>query len=210
MKNLALFLVLTATLSAESLFNGKNLDGWIEDTPGLWKVRDGMIVGSSPGLKYNDFLRNRKFFGDFVLRLKFRLVKGEGNSGIQFRSKPVIATHELSGFQADIGQKYWGCLYDESRRQTVLVQATPASLEGLNKMGWNEYTITAVGNKITLDLNGRRTVTYEETDPGIPRAGLIALQIHGGPPMEVHFKDITIEAKWGKPKVCPLSVKASG
>ena len=77
----------------------------------------------------------------------------------------------------------------------MLVQATAESLAGLDKNGWNEYVITAIGNHITLDLNGKRTVDYEEKEPGIARTGLIALQIHGGPPMEVQFKDITLEKK---------------
>ena len=179
--------------AAEKLFNGKDLSGWQIDTPSLWQVRDGMIVGKSPGIKYNEFLRTRKNYGDFRLRVKFRLVDGKGNSGIQFRSKPVPDSHEVSGYQADVGEKYWGCLYDESRRKRVLVQATPESLSKVDYTGWNEYVITARGTHITLELNGVRTVDYEEHEPGIERTGFIALQIHGGPPIEVHFKDIEIE-----------------
>ena len=195
--NLLVLCVLTAaSLFAEEgftpLFNGKNLDGWEVDTPGLWSVRDGMIVGQSPGLKYNDFLRTKRNYSDFILKLSFRMVDGRGNSGIQFRSKPVPNSHEVSGYQADIGEQYWGCLYDESRRRKVLVQAKPESLAGLKKDDWNEYVITAQGNHITLDLNGVRTVDYTETDPGIETTGFLALQLHGGPPMEVHFKDLRI------------------
>ena len=58
----------------------------------------------------------------------FRLVGGKGNSGVQFRSVRIPG-HEMSGYQADIGQNYWGCLYDESRRNKVLVQASPKALE---------------------------------------------------------------------------------
>ena len=39
-----------------ALFNGKDLTGWEGDT-NLWKVRDGLLVGQSPGMKYNDFLQ---------------------------------------------------------------------------------------------------------------------------------------------------------
>jgi hypothetical protein len=185
--------ILFFLLAFQALFNGKDLDGWEVDTPNLWTVRDGMIVGKSPGLKYNDFLRTKKHYSDFILKLSFRLVNGEGNSGIQFRSRPVPNSHEVSGYQADIGQQYWGCLYDESRRKKVLAQASPESLAGLKKDGWNDYVITARGNHITLDLNGRRTVDYYEPEPGIDQTGFIAPQIHGGPPMEVQFKDIQIQ-----------------
>lgn len=178
--------------AATPLFDGKTLAGWVVDTPGLWQVRDGMIVGRHDGLKYNDFLRTRKHYKDFELRLKFRLVNGEGNTGVQFRSQPVPDSHEVAGYQADIGMQYWGCLYDESRRKRVLAQAAVGSLEGLDKTGWNEYVITARGNHITLELNGKRTVDYTEPEPGMDSPGFIALQVHSGPRIEVWFKDIVL------------------
>jgi hypothetical protein len=75
----------------------------------------------------------------------------------------------------------------------VLVKASPGSLEGLQKDGWNQYVTTARGNHITLELNGKRTVDYVEEEAGIKQSGIIALQVHGGPPMEVQYKDIEIE-----------------
>jgi len=179
-------------LLSTPLFNGRDLEGWEADTPGLWQVRDGVIVGKHNGLKYNDFLRTRKHYSDFRLELSFRLVGGVGNSGIQFRSKPVAGSHEVSGYQADIGEKYWGSLYDESRRNKVLAQAPPESLATLKPDGWNRYVITARGNHITLEVNGARTVDYRENDPGIDTTGFLALQVHSGPPIEVHFKDLLI------------------
>lgn len=190
-------LLLTLSLSAQSdfqpLFDGKSLDAFEADTPGLWTLRDGVITGKHSGLKYNDFLRTRKHYGNFVLKAKFRLVNGKGNSGIQFRSKPVPDSHEVSGFQADIGQQYWGSLYDESRRRVVLAQASPESLAGLDKNGWNEYVVAANGAEITLELNGKRTVQYTEREAGIPGSGFIALQVHSGPAIEVQFKDLWIK-----------------
>ncbi len=185
-----------ALLSGEAgfqpLFNGKDLDGWEVDTPGIWSVRDGMIVGKTSGLDHNDFLRTRRHYANFELRLSFRLLNGSGNSGVQFRSKPVPGSHEVAGFQADIGQQYWGCLYDESRRNKILVQAPADALTGLKRDGWNQYTLMAHRDHIILELNGVRTVDYAEKEPGIDGSGIIALQVHGGPPMEVQFKDIRI------------------
>jgi hypothetical protein len=174
------------------LFNGKNLDGWQADTPGVWSVRDGMIVGKHTGQKWNDFLRTEKDYENFILKAEFRLVNGVGNSGIQFRSKPVENSHEVSGYQADIGEKYWGCLYDESRRNKVLVQPPVEALAGLKRDGWNEYTIHAQGGRIKLELNGILTVDFLETDTKIPRTGFIALQVHAGPGIEVHFRNLRI------------------
>lgn len=173
------------------LFNGKDLSDWILDTKELWSVRDGMIVGRHSGLAYNDFLRTKEDFSDFELKLSFRLTAGEGNSGVQFRSEPISYSHEVSGYQADIGQQYWGCLYDESRRNKVLAGPPDGALSGLDKSGWNEYVIRAQGNFITLHLNGIRTVHYIETEP-VLRRGFIALQVHSGPGIEVFFKDLRI------------------
>ena len=175
------------------LFNGKDLTGWEGDT-NLWKVRDGMIVGQSPGIKHNDFLATTRAFEDFVLKLSFRLVNGAGNSGVQFRSRRVPNSHEVSGYQADIGEEYWGNLYDESRRNVILVDARASGVDKvLKKDGWNEYEIRCQGDHVVLTLNGLKTVDYRESEPNIARSGMIAVQIHAGGPLEVQFKDIRIK-----------------
>ncbi len=175
------------------LFDGKTLDSWEGDLE-YWKVRDGMIVGVSPGIKHNEFLCTREKFEDFELRVTFRVIGDETkNSGIQFRSKRVPGT-EVSGYQADVGQGYWGCLYDESRRNKVLVQAPADELaKVLMKDGWNTYVIRCEGPHITLTLNGLKTVDYTEKDESIPRSGIIGLQIHGGNALEAQFKELRIK-----------------
>jgi hypothetical protein len=179
------------------LFNGKDLTGWEGDTK-LWSADNGEIVGRSPGLKYNDFLASTERFGDFVLKFKFRLVNtdGQANSGMQFRSERIKDSREMYGYQADIGQQYWGCLYDESRRKKVLVEPPREALEKvLKRDGWNQYVITCRGDHVTLELNGLKTVDYTETDPPekAARSGLLGIQIHAGGPMEIHVKDIVIK-----------------
>jgi len=173
-----------------SLFNGESLSGWEGDSS-LWSVRDGALVGKSPGLNHNEFLATRQSFGDFILSLQFRMADGKGNSGVQFRSVRIPGT-EMSGYQADIGENYWGCLYDESRRNKVLIQAPPEALKTLKKDDWNHYVIYAMGDKISLYLNGVASAIYQEDVASIAREGLIAVQIHGGGPMEVQFRDIQI------------------
>ncbi len=174
------------------LFNGKDLTGW-EGNTSLWSVNDGVLIGRSPGLKHNEFLATTRAYGDFVLSLDFKLVNGSGNTGVQFRSVRVPGT-EMSGYQADIGEGYWASLYDESRRNKVLVPAAETAVKALNKTGWNHYVVKAIGDHITLSLNGVVSVDYKETDPGIARSGLFAVQIHAGGPMEVQFKNILIQS----------------
>lgn len=173
------------------LFDGKTLDGW-EGNKDLWKVQDGVLVGDSPGIKHNEFLATKKEYGDFELRLEFRLNGGSGNSGVQFRSARVPESTEVSGYQADIGEQYWGCLYDESRRNRVLVQARKELKDVLKPDDWNQYVIRAEGDHVTLKINGLTTVDYHEPEKEIARRGVIALQVHSGPPLKVEFRNLRI------------------
>ncbi len=179
------------TAGFEPLFNGRDLDGW-EGDESIWSVRDGVIVGKSGKLDHNVFLATKESYRDFVLSVTFRVVDGKGNSGVQLRSAHVPGG-EMSGYQADVGEGYWGSLYDESRRNKTLVDALPAALERLHKSDWNHYVIRCFGNHITIMLNGAVSVDYRETDDAIARDGLIALQVHAGDPMEVQFKDVLIQ-----------------
>ena len=116
---------------------------------------------------------------------------GQGNSGVQFRSHQ--GTDHVIGYQADLGDGFWGCLYDEARRRRVLVPAAPALARVLKKDGWNHYVVRAEGDHITLKINGVTTVDYREPEAAIARRGILALQIHSGPAMEIRFKDIRLK-----------------
>lgn len=175
----------------KALFNGNDLSGW-QGNKDLWTVRDDMIVGKSAGIRDNEFLVTDREFGDFELRLDFRLRAGQGNSGVQFRSKRVADSKAVTGYQADIGQQYWGCLYDEHRRNKILAQAPDELNTVLKKDDWNSYVIRAVGNRIVMKVNGLTTVDYREHDADIATRGIIALQIHSGPAMNIAFKNIRI------------------
>jgi predicted RNA binding protein YcfA (HicA-like mRNA interferase family) len=92
-----------------------------------------------------------------------------------------------------LGQQYWGCLYDESRRKKILAEPDRAELEKvLKRDGWNEYRIRCQGPHIQLWINDYQTVDYTEADDKIERRGILGLQIHAGPPSEAWYKDITI------------------
>jgi hypothetical protein len=176
-----------------SLFDGRTLDGWQVDTPAVWSARKGVLIGRTTGLNYNDFLRTKRSYGDFTLRLKIRLIRGYGNSGVQFRSDPVPNSHELSGYQADAAQNLWGTLYDESRRRKTLADPGKDFHDRFDGTAWHEYEITAQGTHIVLKLDGAVTVDYSEPDAGITRSGMIALQVHADRrPVEVWFRDIFI------------------
>jgi 3-keto-disaccharide hydrolase len=179
------------------LFDGKTFDGWEGDTVKTWRIEDGAIVGGSLTdlVPRNEFLVTTREYENFVLRLRFKLVGTEVvNAGVQIRSQRAKdPAHEMIGYQADLGDKYWGSLYDESRRKRVLAAADPEVVARvLNRDGWNDYEIRCEGHRIQLTLNGQRTVDYTEPDESIPQKGFIGLQIHGGGKAQVSYRDIEI------------------
>lgn len=180
------------------LFDGKTFSGWEGNSSTTWRVEDGAIVGGSltKEVPHNEFLATKRSYGNFVLKLKFKLIGEVGfiNAGVQFHSKRhTDPAHEMIGYQADLGKNYWGSLYDESRRNLTLAGPDSSLIEKiLKKNDWNDYEIRSENRHITLLINGKQTVHYYEKDATIPQSGLIALQIHGGGKAEVRYKDIVI------------------
>ncbi len=176
------------------LFDGKTLDGW-EGNLEVFRVQDGAIVGGNlkQRLRHNEFLCTKRAYTDFELRLKFKLVGEKANAGVQIRSWRIPNRSEMVGYQADLGDRYWGCLYDESRRRKILAGPPKNQRSKIIKRdGWNQYVIRCQGHRIQLWINGKQTVDYVEPDERIPQKGLIGLQIHSGPPSEAWYKDIVI------------------
>src|ERR1700730_2755284 len=182
----------TAADKSIALFDGKTFAGWEEDTRNTWRIEDGCLVGGSLNAKIprNQFLASKQSYANFVLRLKFKLL-GESkktfvNSGVQFRSQRVPNDTEMTGYQADLGDpSWWGCIYDESRRNKVLAQTDMTKLNKvLRRDDWNDYEIRAEGRRMRTYLNGVLCVDYTEKDKKIPQEGRFGLQIHGGGPAE--------------------------
>jgi glucose/arabinose dehydrogenase/mono/diheme cytochrome c family protein len=192
-------LLLTAAASAAPvpLFDGKTLAGW--EGGATWRVEEGTITGgSATGNPQNEFLATAQSYRNFRLTLEYKLTGTEGfvNGGVQFRSQRIAEPpNEMMGYQADIGAGYSGCLYDESRRKTMLAKPEAAVIQQAEKPGeWNRYEIRAADERIQLFVNGVRTVNYTEASPGIPLEGRIALQIHGQCKAVISFRNIQIEA----------------
>ena len=203
MKTIATLLATFATITLGHaapvvLFDGKTFNGFEGDMEKTWRIEDGAIVGGSLNatVPHNEFLATKKSYANFELRLKFKLVGSEGfvNGGVQFRSRRIANHFEMIGYQADIGDGYYGSLYDESRRNKILAAADKDVLAKALKPGeWNDYRIRCEGRHIQLWINGAQTVDYTEPDEQIEQTGLIALQIHGGAKAEASYKDIVIE-----------------
>jgi hypothetical protein len=177
------------------LFDGKSFDGW-QGNLDVFRIEEGAILGGTltERVARNEFLTTKKEYGDFELRLKFKLLGERANAGVQIRSRRIPDNHEMIGYQADMGNGCWGCLYDESRRRKFLA-APPGEERGKNiRAGdWNDYVIRCQGRRVQLWINGKQTVDYTEPDETIEQRGLIGLQIHGGPPSEAWYKDVRIK-----------------
>ena len=143
------------------------------------------------------------------------------NSGLQFRSK-ILDEKDfvVGGYQADLeyGETYSGILYEEQGRgilaqrgqKVTLTQGenpskpkievtgeTGKSAEiqaGIKKDDWNEYRIVVRGNHIQQFINGKATVDVTDETAEAARKGVLALQLHAGPPMQVQFKEILYTA----------------
>lgn len=190
---LLLSLVVAVPLRAgddtKAFFNGENLDGFEGLIEQHWSVKDGAIVGKTEGLKgYNTFLCSKKKYGDFELSFQVKLTKS-GNSGVQIRSK--IHNPEkfsVAGPQCDMGGPYWGSLYGEQFGGMMKAGDKKLVEKILKVEDFNDYSIKAVGKRITIKLNGEATV--DDDFPKAPDDGIIAFQLHAGPPMEVIFRNI--------------------
>lgn len=187
-----------ASTDVITLFDGKSLTGW-EGDPKIWRIQDGLITGGSltETVKRNEFLATTKDFGNFIIRLKIKLTGSEGflNSGFQIRSQRVPGDSEMAGYQCDFGDpSWWGCIYDESRRNKLMAQSDMKLLDPVIKRNdWNDYVIRADGPRITTWINGVMGVDYTEADPAIIQTGKLGIQVHGGGKALVQVKDLTIE-----------------
>jgi hypothetical protein len=206
-----------AEAKGEAIFNGTDLEGWDGDAA-IWKVEDGVIVGTTSDeapLEYNRFLI---FEGepveDFVLTVEIKLT-GDNNSGIQYRSKrnDDLGDHVVTGYQCDMHAAEWanGMLYDEKERgilakrgqKVVITEEGKAKIVGKPEGGsdqlfdpgeWHTYTVTARGNHLVHAIDGVTTVeVYDHDVAERDLKGTIAFQVHRGPAMKVEIRKVLLE-----------------
>ena len=201
------------------IFNGRDLAGWDGDAR-FWSVRDGAIRGETAlgtMTVANTFLIWRGgTLKDFQLKLKVRI--RNGNSGVQYRARD-LGKWVIAGYQAEIDNTPGksGFLYEERGRKYLAligeqveidaagrprVTAQLAAKKDLIAQGyykpreWNDYLIVAKGNRLEHFVNGTKVIDVTDNDPkGRAPEGVLALQIHAGPPMLVEFKDILLQSR---------------
>ncbi|HZL89867.1 MAG TPA: DUF1080 domain-containing protein, partial [Pirellulaceae bacterium] len=209
----------------EPIFDGKSLEGW-DGNPDFWSVRDGTITGQTTAAKPtkgNTFIIWRKGeVGDFELKCQYKIING--NSGIQYRSFEVPNEKwVVGGYQGDFeaGDTYSGINYGERFRgmlanrgqKTVVKRGDDGKVKvevvgtvgdsaeiqkKIKKEDWNDYHIIAKDFTFEHRINGVVTSICTDEDAKERRAkGIIALQLHAGPPMTVQFRDIRLKKLGG-------------
>lgn len=172
-------------------FNGKDLDGFEGLIKEYWSVKDGAIVGQTKEKQgFNTFLCSKKKYKDFEMSFQVRLTGTgwTGNSGVQIRSRiHNMEKFAVTGPQCDMGGGYWGSLYGENFGG-MMKAAPKEAVSKVNPDQFNDYSIKCVGKHVTIKVNGATAV--DEDFEKLPEEGIIAFQLHGGPPMEVVFKNI--------------------
>jgi hypothetical protein len=202
----------------ESIFDGKSLTGWEGDSE-RWRAENGKIVGETTPekkLKRNTFLIWRGgTTGDFELKLEYK-ISAKGNSGIQYRSYEVDgAPFGLKGYQFDIdGQRtFTGLNYEEGGRQflasrgqicKVARDEKPIEIgsvgeadelkEFIKQEDWNECHLIVRGNTLVQIINGHlMSMVVDDDVDNRKMEGLLGLQIHGGPPMKIEYRNIRLK-----------------
>jgi len=221
---LTLMLLAAGTLHAENdekftpLFNGENLDGWVQHGgKAEYTVEDGVIIGTSVPKTPNSFLCTEKDYSDFILEVEY-MVDPKLNSGIQIRSnvydepktyttdsgkKVKVSAGRVHGYQVEIdpSDRAWsGGIYDEGRRGWLFnLKDKPEAQKAFKQNEWNKYRIEARGNSIKTWINGvpAADLTDDMTDKGF-----IALQVHGVGGDE---KKVGKQIKWRNVKIIDLA-----
>jgi len=204
----------------DPIFDGKTLSDWKAADMSFWSVADGAITAritdAKPTKRNHYLVFQGGELGDFELKLRHRILSlHDVNGGFQFRSEIFDGeiADDCRGYQVDnnTGTPWLARLYDEFGRHTLAWRGerrvfgvdgamTTTKIEGADEAArfkleeWHEYHLVCQGTKLTLKVNGRLVAEVIDNDPKQQDfAGILALQLHSGPPMTVQFKDIRLK-----------------
>ncbi|MDA2925249.1 DUF1080 domain-containing protein [Acidobacteria bacterium AH-259-L09] len=178
------------------LFNGKNLDGWVNVNcaPETWTVRAGMIIctGLPTGV-----LRTTKQYQNFILELEWRHLKEGGNAGlflhsdaITARGKPFTRSVEvqiMDGNHGDVFAIHGATMTPIKPHPRGRMRALPIEKRNRPAGQWNHYRVESHDGMISLAVNGKVVTRGVNASP---RKGYICLESEGS---EIHFRNIRIK-----------------
>ncbi len=176
------------------LFDGKTFNGW-EGNLKVFRIEDGAIVGGNlkKGLPENEFLCTTKEYPNFELTMQFKILGKGANAGVQIRTKRVPNSTEVIGYQADLAEGLWGCLWEEGGRYWLAGPKKSEIGKPVKRQDWNDYRIRCQGNHVEIWINNVKTTDYYEKSDKALSTGVIGLQIHSGPPSEAWYRNVMIK-----------------
>ena len=203
-----------AVAGEQNLFNGKDLSGW-DGAPGWWKVEEGALTAQStpekPCHQCNYLIWKGGQPSDFELTCDFKL-STSANSGVQIRSE-TRPNWDTYGYQADMtgdgglvgfvyhhkrgligarGEKV--TIAADGKKEVQKIGDSAELLKNFKKEDWNQYRIICHGPEITLYVNGVLMCQITDNDANTAaKSGIIALQMHPGPPMKIQFKNLVLK-----------------
>ena len=172
----------------DTLFNGKNLNGWkipngnkdakwYQATNGVLKIKGGPK-------KKGSVLWTKKEYEDFEVNLEFRFLEGTIDSGIHLRNSDQIQI----GISGSLKRDMTGSPY-------IPGKGYPVEAKGIAKLlkakDWNRMKIRAMGPKYTVWLQGKEVMNYESKSA--KKVGPIGIQLHGNKNMSIDFRNLMLK-----------------
>ncbi|MCA9127504.1 MAG: DUF1080 domain-containing protein [Planctomycetales bacterium] len=177
----------------KSLFNGRDLDGWVKIGNEKWIVEDGAIYGEGITQEYG-YLATAKEYTDFDMSLRFKC-EADGNSGVYIHTSFEPGTAKVTaGRQIEIDRTighHTGGIYGDGKGW--IAWPAPELETVIRPNDWNEMLIQVQGRRYITHLNGVKMLDFTYPSPEA-RSGVIALQLHSGGEGRMRFKDIWIRA----------------
>ena len=192
------------SLSFKQLFNGKNLNGWVDvnTSKDTWKVKNKILINSGKPI---GVMRTDRQYENFILEIEWKHMEAGGNSGVfvwsegtQFQDNPLTKAIEVQMLELD-----WARQHNETDAYvhgelfpTMGMTAIPDNPRGnrskslekrcKGKGEWNKYVVVCVDGTVKLSVNGKFVKGLRASER---KKGYICLEAEGA---EIHFRNIRI------------------
>ena len=177
------------------IFDGKTFNGWkiAEPETKSWRIEDGAIVANGPR-SHLFYVGDEKPFKDFELKVDV-MTEPRSNGGIYFHTKFQDKEWPKAGFECQVNVSHtdWkktGSIYD-----IASLGVTPAQ----DNKWWTQH-ITVKGSKVTVKIDGKTVLEYNEPPGAQPgkdftrklSEGTFAFQAHD-PGSTVRYKNVRVK-----------------
>ena len=156
------------------------------------------IEKGNSGVQYRSKVTEQGKFGPIVAGYQADFEAGKTYSGILYeeRGRGILAQRGQKTVIKEIEEEKDG---KKSKKMKIEPAGTLGKSDDIQAKimheDWNDYVIVAKGNHLQHFINGQQTVdVVDQQEAKAAKSGVLALQIHAGPPMVVQFRDIRIKS----------------